>query len=405
MKNTIQHISRLCVVLVLAQSLSVAQGIKTLPPSDARKDESRKDTGTEQEQEVLTEQRKTLRTSTLTRTVDSIKKMDEPALRISARIQILKYLALDVPLSEEDKTLANKLAGDALADFSEHADEIMPSLSESLLSNLAVWIRNYQPSLGDKLEALEKAKMKGKESQSIRNLMALPGGDVLAAQRITQSLEEGKDIPVLILYLNDLIAGNSPEVEPLLSKILEVAAQGRLSFETLLSVSDLYLQPQMPPVLTKRFLAMVVARTQPFNFDKEPASQSAYYLLTNLLPAIQKLVPELYGQAVNQRLVLYAAFNRDQKADEERNKRLSESSSPEEDLIAEAEGTKSAAKRNELLAQAAQSAMESKKFPVCIEAVAKLDLDAAGISADFWRNWNDQFINGFVKSCLSGKET
>ena len=404
MKNPIQHISRLSVLLVLAHSLSVAQGIKSPPPSDTSKSESRRVTKTEQEQEMREEQLRTLRTSTLTRTVDSVTKMDEPALRISARIQILKYLALDMPLSEEDKTLANRLGADALVDFSEHADEIMPALSESLLSNLAVWIKNYQPSLGDKLEALEKAKMKGKESQNIRNLMALPGGDVLAAQRIAQSLEEGKDLPVLILYLNDLIAGDSQEVRPLLSKVLEAAAQGRLSFETLHSVSDLYLQPQTPAALTQGFIRMVVARTQPFNFDKEPASQSAYYLLTNLLPAIQKFAPELYGQAANQRQVIYAAFNRDQKADEERNKRLRESSSPAEDLVAEADETKPASKRNELLAQAAQLARENKKFSVCLEAVAKLDLDVAGVSADFWRNWSDQFINEFVKAVLAEKK-
>ena len=403
MKNTIQHIIRWGVVLVLAHSLSVAQGIKTPAPSDTSKGESKKITKTEPGQEMRGEQLKTLRMSTLTRTVDSIKKMDEPALRISARNEVLKYLTLDTTLSDEDKGLASNIARDALVDFNEHAEEIMPSLGEYLFNNLAVWIRKYQPSLSERLEALEKTKMKGKDSQSIRALMALPGGDVLAAQRITQSLEEGKDIPVLILYLNDLIANNSQEVEPLLSKILETAAQGRLSFDTLLSVSDLYLQPQTPLVLEQRFLATVVARTQPFNLDKEPGSQSAYYLLTNLLPAIQKLVPELYGQALNQRQVIYATFNREQVANEERSKRLSESSSPVEDLIAEAVETKSKSKRNELLAQAGQLALVGKKFPMCLEIVAKLDLDVAGISLDFWRNWNDQFIRDFVRAVLEGK--
>lgn len=403
MKNTIQHISRLIFVLVLAHSLSVAQGTKTLLPSDTSKGESRKITKTEQERQMRGGQLKMLRNSTLIRTVDSIKKIDEPALRISARNEVLQYLTLDA-VSEEDKTLATIIARDALADFSEHADEIMPSLGEYLFSNLAAWIRKYQPSLSEKLEALEKTKMKGKDSQSIRALMALPGGDVQAARRITQYLEEGKDIPVLVLYLNEMIAGNSQEVGPLLSKILEVVAQGRLSFDALLSVSDLYLQPQTPLVLKQRFLATVVARTQPFNLDKEPASQSAYYLLTNLLPAIQEVMPELYSQAVNQRLVIYGAFNREQLANEERTKRLSERPFPIEDLIAEAEETKSKLKRNQLLAEAAQMAMEGKKFPLGLEAVSKLDLDAPGISADFWRNWNDQFLRGFVKAVLAEKK-
>jgi len=146
---------------------------------------------------------------------------------------------------------------------------------------------------------------------------------------------------------------------------------------------------------------MVVARTQPFKLEKEPSSQSAYYLLTNLLPVIKQVVPELYSQAVNQRLVVYASLSREQLADEQRSKRLSESSSLIEDLMAEADQTKSKLKRNQLLAQATQLAMQNKRFPLCLEAVEKLDLDAPGISADFWIDWNDQFVRGFVKAVLA----
>jgi hypothetical protein len=403
MKNAIQHISRLSVLLVVTHGLCVAQAVKSPPSSATGKSEPTKVTGTGPG-DIREEQLKTLRISTLTRTVDNIKKINEPALRISARIQILKYLALDMPLADEAKTLADRLGADALADFSEHYDEIMPALSENLLSNLAVWIRNYEPSLGDKLEALEKTRMKGKDSQNIRNLMALPGGDALAARQIAQSLEAGEDIPVLIIYLKDLIEGGSPEVGPLLSKILDAAAQGRVSFDTLLSVSDLYLEPQTPVALTQRFIRTVLARTQPYNFDKQPASQSAFTLLTNLLPAIQKFAPELYGQALSQRQVLYAAFNQEQKADQERSKRLRESSTPAEDLIAEADTMKPSSKRNELLAEAAQMARDKKIFSVCLTAVSKLDLEVAGISADFWKNWNDQFITEFVKAVLAEKK-
>jgi hypothetical protein len=394
----------LSVVLVLAHTLSFAQETQTRPPSDTSKRESRKVKKIEPEQDMQGEQLKMLRNSTLIRTLDSIKKIDEPALRISARNEVLQYLTLDTNVSEEDKTLGTIIAGEALDDFSKHSDEIFPSLREFLFSNLTVWVRKHQPGLMEKVEAIEKTQMKGNDSQSIRALMALPGGDVPAARRITQYLEEGKDIPVLILYLNDLIARNSQTVGPLLSKIVETAAQGRVSFDTLLSVSDLYLQPQTPLILKQRFLATVVARTQPFHLAKEPATQSAYYLLTNLLPAIQETTPELYSQAVNQQLVIYGTFNREQLANEERAKRLGETPSPIEDLIAEAEEAKSKLKRNHLLSEAAQLAMEGKKFRLGLEAVGKLDLDAPGISADFWRNWHDQFLRGFVKAVLAEKK-
>lgn len=404
MNRAIQYISRLSFVLLLTSSFSIAQGIKTLPPSDINKVQSRKSIHTEQEQEAEEQKVKMLRMSTLTRTIDSIKKIEEPALRISARNAVLKYLIVNKTLPEQDTTLAGNIARESLADFSEHFAEIMPSLAEYLFTELAVWIKQYQPALNEMIGALEKTKMKGTDLHSIQALMALPDGDVQAAQRITQYLKAGREIPVLVLYLNDLIARNSQQVMPLLSKIVDVAAQGRLSFETLLSISDVYIQPQTPLVLKQHFVRMVVARTQPFNLEKEPAAQSAYYLLTNLLPTIKQVVPELYSQAVNQRLVVYASFTKEQLADEQRSKRLSESSSLIEDLMAEADQAKSKLKRNQLLAQAAQLALRNKRFALCLEAVEKLDLDVPGISADFWIDWNDQFVRDFVRAVLAEKK-
>jgi hypothetical protein len=403
MKNSIQHLGRLSVVLLVAHTLSFAQAIKPVP-SNAGRVESKKGNKTAQEQKARDEQLKTLQLSTLSRTLDSIKKINEPALRISARNALLQYLSSDGDFSEEDKNVSAGVVRDSLADFSDHFEEMMPSLAQYLFSDFAAWTKKYQPALSESVETLEKIKMKGKDLQEIHALMAQPGGDVVAAQQIAQYLDQGQDIPVLVLYLNQLIAANSQAVTPLLSKIIEVAAQGQLSFETLLSVSDIYLRPQTPPALQQGFLRMVIARTQPFNLEKEPASQSAYYLLTNLLPAIKQVVPELYSQAVNQRLVVYASFNKDQVADEQRDEQLSESSSASEDLIAEADQTPSKSQRNQLLSQAAQWAMQKKKFPMCLEAIEKLDLDTPGITADFWTNWNDQFVRDFVNAVLAEKK-
>jgi hypothetical protein len=403
MKKSLQHLGRLSVVLLVAQSLSFAQAIKPGPANTGRV-EVKKGNKTEQQNARDEQQLKTLQMSTLSRTLDTIKKINEPALRISARNALLNYLTADGNFSEEDKNVSAGLVRDSLADFNDHFEEMMPSLAQFLFSDFAVWIKKYQPASSEGVEALEKTKLKGKDLQDIRALMAQPGGDVAAAQQITQYLEDGQDIPILVLYLDDLIARNSQALTPLLAKIIDVAAQGQLSFETLLSVCDVYLRPQTPLALQQGFLRMVIARTQPFNLEKTPPSQSAYYLLTNLLPAIKQVVPELYSQAVNQRLVVYASFNKDQLADQQRNERLNENSSASEDLIAEADQTQSKLKRNELLSQAAQLAMQSKKFSVCLEAIEKLDLDAPGMTADFWTNWNDQFVRDFVEAVLAAKK-
>src|ERR1043165_3837336 len=237
MKKSLQHLGRLSVVLLVAQSLSFAQAIKP-GPANAGRVEVKKGNKTEQQNARDEQQLKTLQMSTLSRTLDTIKKINEPALRISARNALLNYLTADGNFSEEDKNISAGLVRDSLADFNDHFEEMMPSLAQFLFSDFAVWIKKYQPASSEGVEALEKTKLKGKDLQDIRALMAQPGGDVAAPQQITQDLGGGQDIPILILDFDDLIARNSQALTVLQRRHDAVAAQGQLSFETLLSVSD-----------------------------------------------------------------------------------------------------------------------------------------------------------------------
>ena len=340
------------------------------------------------------------------RVVDSVKSMDEAALRISARNQILAHLSGGKVLSEEHKLFATQIASDAIADFSQHSEGIPPFMADYLLSDLGAWIQKYQPKLIEAFQAAEKNRKNNKESDRIRALLQLKGGSTLAARRIRQLLEEGQDIDGLTFYLNDLQKQNSQEFESLLSDIVNVAERGsHVSFQTLFWVSDIYLQSRIPVTLKRRFVGMVIARTQPAHFVVVPATQTAYDLLVKVLPVVRELSPELYDEAVAQSLGMRAFFTERELAGEERNKRLKESQNPIEDLIAEAEATKSKVERNELLAGAAHLAMEQKKFTLCLDIVAKLDLEIDATSPDFWRNWTDQFLKDFVKATLATKDT
>jgi hypothetical protein len=410
MKITIQSLSRLCLMLALAHSLVPAQESKTAPPSVKARPESKVTSAIDQEQEEAQDLRKmhlrALKESTLMRAVESIKKMDEAALRISARNQILKSLGEGKVPSEESTLLATQIASDAVVDFSEHSEEIPPFMADYLLSDLGAWIQKYQPKLIEAFQAAEKNRKSSKESDHIHALLQLEGGDTLAARRIHQLLEEGQDIDGLALYLDDLQKHKSKEFELLLSEIVNVAERGQqVSFQTLFWISDIYLRSGIPVALKHRFLAMVVTRTQPMNFVAGPAPQIAYDLLSRVLPFVHELSPELYDRAVTQSFSMRAAFTERELATEERNKRIRKSLTPIEDLIAEAESMKSKVERNELLAGAAQLAMEKKKFALCLDIVSRLDLDVVTTSTDFWRNWTDRFLKDFVKAALTTKDT
>jgi hypothetical protein len=128
-------------------------------------------------------------------------------------------------------------------------------------------------------------------------------------------------------------------------------------------------------------------------------------LLTGALPHIQNLLPDNYERAVSQSLVLRTTIDRTQLAGEERSKRLKESQSPIEDLVQEAETAKTKSERNELLAEAAELALQKKKFNTCLDIVAKLDLEITVLDqVRFWQGWKNQFLKKVVKSAMVARE-
>jgi hypothetical protein len=132
----------------------------------------------------------------------------------------------------------------------------------------------------------------------------------------------------------------------------------------------------------------------------EHTPQMAYDLLTEILPFIQRSVPELHEQALNQHVTIRAVLSERQLAIDARIKRLKESDSPIEDLISEAESTKSTTERNELLLQAAQLALEKKNFDRCLDILEKVDGSVAATDPDLWRRSIDQILRNFVRSVL-----
>jgi hypothetical protein len=150
---------------------------------------------------------------------------------------------------------------------------------------------------------------------------------------------------------------------------------------------------------------MILSRTRPASFAVTPAPQSAYELLAGALPQIQRVLPEHYERAVGQSLILRTSINQTQLASEVRSKRLKESENPIEDLVREAEAAKTKGESNELLAEAAETALIKEKFDTCLNVLTRMDLEInVPGHPDFWRDWSGQFLKKFVKSATAAKE-
>src|ERR1044072_4046376 len=100
-KRTTSRYANATLVLLLASCVLLAQTAKSGPPSVTKTSPAPTVEKSRSEADVLREhQLRVLRETVLTRTVDSIKKMDEAGLRISARNQLLAYLNSEKPPSE-----------------------------------------------------------------------------------------------------------------------------------------------------------------------------------------------------------------------------------------------------------------------------------------------------------------
>ena len=394
----------LCIVLVIASSVVLAQTAKT-PSTSVTKPavgpavEKRRSKMDEMREYKL----RVFREHVLARALDSIKKIDEAGLRVSARNKILTYLASEKVPSDEKQALATQIARDALTDLQKHNEEITPFLLSSLSNDLVSWIQKHRPNLLEDFEKTINAMPGIDASFRISSLFDLEGGDILAAKQIRQELEQQRSLSGLNFWLDELLTRKSKEFEPLASDVIARAGEGQISFETLYWVSDVYLRPQTSSNLRNRFLAMVVARTQPTNFVTEPPPKLAYDLLTQVLPVIKQSTPELYEQALNHSFAMRATLNESQLASEARIKRLNESMDPIGDLKSEAEAAKTKTERNTLLLGAAELALEKKKLDLCLDFLSDVDVNVAGADPFLLQYSIDRLLKMLVRAGLTAK--
>jgi hypothetical protein len=140
----------------------------------------------------------------LSRTLDSIKKMDEVGLRLSVRNQLLAYLWESKTFSGKHVSLKRNLALEAIADLNDHQLEIPRSMVDHLLADLTAVLDKHDPDLSERLKAVKEATKIGRQAVDIRSLFELKNGDVLAAAKIRQLLAQGGDVSGLNFWLDDL---------------------------------------------------------------------------------------------------------------------------------------------------------------------------------------------------------
>jgi hypothetical protein len=165
------------------------------------------------------QQLRILHDNLLSRALDTIKKMDEVALRLSARNQVLAYLSESKTVSDNNLRLKRSLALDAISDLSNNHQEIPQFMLDYLSADLTALIEKHQPDLTEKLQAAKETAKSSNQAVNIRSLFELKNGDLLAAARIRQLLAQEEDSKELHFWLDNLRKQKSREFEPLLREL------------------------------------------------------------------------------------------------------------------------------------------------------------------------------------------
>ena len=124
--------------------------------------------------------------------------------------------------SESNATVALRIAEEALADLDEHVDEIPKPMDGYLLADLGVWLEKNEPGMVERLTKI-KDRVGIKDKGDLSSLFKMKNGTAQVAERIRRQLEAGQEVDGLVYHLVELQARQSPDIEPLLMRIVDIA--------------------------------------------------------------------------------------------------------------------------------------------------------------------------------------
>jgi hypothetical protein len=327
----------------------------------------------------------------LERQLKEVDSVNEPALRIFLRLKIAAYL-LKNPSAVGNAESAVKAVEEALADLRAHKDEI-PSLYVDLFRReLIAQLRTHAPT-SEALSSEEPNLNRRTDLEVAYSMLGQEKGIDKAVDIARQSIASGKDPgPVIVPFLRRLEKVNPDAVPQLLEKVVlrEEEHPGFISTSTLFTLKHLFLREKTAPDLQRRYLTIVINRAG--DTDASPASVvNTYTILADVLPVVEKQAPDLY-ETFSIRLFNLAV--RVPSGTRERiaiNKRVSQSSDPLAQLLAESSTASDPSLKDDLQIEAAQLALEKGQIEMAVGLVTKLQPKNEDA-----RLWRDQFIEGAV---------
>lgn len=324
--------------------------------------------------------------------LDEVESCDNPTVRVFLRLKIAAYLWVH----PSDSLNPTSVAEDALVDLRAH-DKEMPALyADKFRRELVAQLKAHAPDSPALLVEGDKTDHRT-DIEVAYSLLAQDGGADKAVGIVQRSIMGGKDPgAVIVPFLHRLETVNVGDVSKVLDSIMsaEESRQGSISASTLFRLKHLFVRDQTPQQLQRRYMTIVINRAGDVEASRASVVDT-YTILTDVLPVVEKQFPDLYNVASARQAALAAQVPNGTLERLLVEKRVSQSSDPLGQLIAEADAASDPSLKEDLRVEAAQLALEKGQTRTAIELVVGLEPK----TDDGWL-WRDQFIGGSIDQAL-----
>lgn len=336
--------------------------------------------------------------------------MDSAAARIFLRVEMADFLWKQKVTGGDD--LAKSFVVKAVEDFQSHKEQIPIFYQKILASKISSTLRHYSPSVLDQVTQKYDFKPNANDSgyKQLDNYGKDDASKVASDVRTKilnnpDSLNDGSITFILYkLYsLNKITEAN------LLLDAVASAGDKSLSLktsETFFFLKDSFLRNTTPIETQKKYFNLIfnlnkqylmILQKPSVSNEERSVGKNLYQNLRYILPAVENILPSLhpgYAALANALQNLQSKSTREREEVEER---LARSDDRLRDTISEAEKTDDKSLSDELWTEAAQLALQKKKFQLAVDCLEKVEAEDSGTVL-----WHDQFLDDDVtKSALA----
>lgn len=337
-----------------------------------------------------------------------IKTVDNATLRIYLRLKIADFIWRKKVL--EGQSSADNIVLEAVEDFQKNKTEIPDFYKNSFEADIQSLLRLYSPAAYKKISQ----DFGFKKENALSSYGLMDGYDEAGIFKAVEDVKkrlltnDSTNITAITFIIKELSSKNkTAEVNSVLDTIITSHERAIIYNPKLLFFLNQEFTAKTTPInLQKRHLNLTLTNGQRLlqKLNSGVADrgnyQDIYYSLKNNLLEIERLLPSEFPQAIAILNALQEKQSQEKKKTEEIQERIKQSKDKLEQTISEAKQAESKETKNSLWQQAAELALEEKKYQLSVDCLNKIETDSSNFSL-----WSDQFLDDeLAKSALEDND-